>query len=120
MKKKKIAYYFFLVIIFFSFLGCKQTILSKKEKELENHRKWLTSVMMEIQTIKVGMTREQLLKVFITEGGLSTYTWRTYVHRDCRYIKVNVNFNTINKNKESPKDIITKISKPYLQWSISD
>jgi hypothetical protein len=49
---------------------------------------------------------------------------RTYVHRRCPYIKVNVEF-TLSELKQSvveerPTDTISKISNLYLGWSIVD
>ena len=85
---------------------------------------WVADCLKEIQTVKVGMTRKQLLEVFTTEGGLSSRTWRTHVHRRCPYIKVDVEFkvvgNEADKFAEMPEDLITKISRPYLQWPIMD
>jgi len=70
------------------------------------------------------MTREDLLKVFTTEGGLSTRRQRTYVLKQCRYIKVDVEFAPVGKAEtafdESPNDTIVKISNPYLQFSHMD
>ena len=70
------------------------------------------------------MTRKDLLKVFQEEGGLSTRTQRRYVYRGSLYIKVDVIFEAVgvpaDKFAESPKDKITKISKPFLEWSIID
>ena len=82
------------------------------------------NVLRECQTIKPGMTRTELSKVFITEGGLSTATHRTYVYHDCPYVKVDVDFTPSDPKQapleERPTDIITHISKPYLDWSIGD
>ncbi len=80
--------------------------------------------LKEIQTIKVGMTRKQLLEAFTTEGGLSSRTWRTYVYRRCPYIKLDVEFKPVSNESDQlgqrPEDVITKISRPYLQWPIMD
>jgi hypothetical protein len=83
-----------------------------------------------MQTIKVGMTRADLLKVFTTEGGLSTPLNRAYVYRGCPYMKVNVEFEPVGRPardgegrvtlKEAGEDVIKKISKPYLDWSVLD
>ena len=83
-----------------------------------------------MQTIMPGMTREVLYRVFTTEGGLSTGLQRTFVSRDCPYFKVDVEFQAIvspdrDKNGwvtlvEDGKDLILKISRPYLQFSIAD
>ena len=55
-----------------------------------SHDQWVAKVLKQIETVKVGMTRQDLLKVFTTEGGLSTRSWRTFVHKECGYIKVDV------------------------------
>jgi hypothetical protein len=69
-------------------------------------------------TIKPGMTRAELLKVFTTEAGLSTRTHRTYVYRECPYIKVDVEFASLqnpgDEFAESAEDTIVKLSHPYL------
>ena len=76
------------------------------------------------------MTRADLLKVFTTEGGLSTDLRRTYVYRGCPYIKVDVEFDAVGRPArdsegrvtllEGDRDIMTKISKPYLEWNVLD
>lgn len=88
------------------------------------HTEWLAEILKEIQTLKPGMTREDLLKVFAEEGGLSNRFERRYAHRACPYIKVNVKFDfhdpEANSVKEHPQDKITQISTPFLEWSIAD
>jgi hypothetical protein len=82
----------------------------------------IASVLKQCQTIKPGMTRAELSKVFSTEGGLSTVTHRSYVYRDCPYVKVDVDFapSVAKQDVERPTDVVTRISKPYLGWSIAD
>ena len=100
-------------------LAAKQTTDTDRE-----HTQWIVSVMDSIQTIKPGMTREDLSKVFTTEGGLSFRLQRTYVYKDCPYIKVNVEFeaaaNPDEGLTEMPEDKIVKISAPFLQYSVMD
>ena len=81
------------------------------------HTQWVSSVLAWIATIKPGMTRSDLLRVFTTEGGLSTRTHRTYVLKQCQTIKVDVEFS-ISANEAEDK--ITHISKPYLDYGIYD
>jgi hypothetical protein len=50
------------------------------------------NILKECQTIKLGMTRAELGKVFRPEGGLSTARHRTYAFHDCSYVKVDVDF----------------------------
>ena len=90
----------------------------------DNLTKQISGILTECQKIKPGMTRADLLKVFTTEGGLSTATHRTFGYRGCFYIKVDVDFTLSdpkqNVLEERPTDIIKTISKPYLDWYIAD
>lgn len=94
------------------------------------HTQWVGGVLRWTYDIKVGMTRSDLLKVYTTEGGLSTVSRRIYVLKGCPYIKVDVEFKPIGRSErdsegrvmlvEDERDIITKISRPYLEYSILD
>ena len=82
---------------------------------------WVLKVMSEIGSVRAGMTRKELLKVFGEEGGLSTRTNRTYVYRGCPYIKVNAVFSRVDtEEQESGDDKIVSISGPYLAYAIMD
>jgi hypothetical protein len=95
-----------------------------------DHVSWVAQALKRIETIKPGMTREDLLKVFTTEGGLSTGLRRTFVSRDCPYFKVDVQFEAVGRPgrdgsgrvtlEEGSQDVITQISRPYLQSTILD
>jgi hypothetical protein len=94
------------------------------------HTAWVSDIIMHIQAVKPGMTRADLLKVFTTEGGLSTGLWQRYVYRGCPYVKVDVEFDAVGRPPrdangrvtlvKSDADIIKTISKPFLEWSIMD
>ncbi len=96
----------------------------------QGHAAWVAEALKRMQTIKPGMTRTDLLKVFTTEGGLSTPMYRTFVSRDCPYFKVDVVFEPVAQQSreaegrqsavERPDDKIAKISRPYLAFSVSD
>jgi hypothetical protein len=96
----------------------------------QSHLAWVTDALIRMQTIKPGMTRSDLLKVFTTEGGLSTGLQRTFVSRDCLYFKVDVEFEAVGRPSrdrdgrvtlmEDGRDVIVKISKPYLELAIFD
>jgi hypothetical protein len=95
-----------------------------------DHIAWVAESLKRMQTIKQGMTRTDLLKVFSTEGGLSTGLQRTFVSQDCPYFKVDVEFKAVGRPShdangrvtpaEGSQDIIVKISRPYLEFSIID
>jgi hypothetical protein len=90
----------------------------------EERTKWISKVLRQIGKIRPGVRRKDLLKVFTTEGGISTRLQRTYVHTECPYIKVNVRFRAVNNENdglnEDLDDIIESISQPYLAWSVAD
>jgi hypothetical protein len=96
----------------------------------QSHVDWVAEVLKRMQTIKPGITRKALLTLFGAEGGLSTGLHRTFVSRDCPYFKVDVEFQAVgrpdrNRNgrvtlAEGGQDIILKISRPFLQFSITD
>jgi hypothetical protein len=96
----------------------------------QDHVAWVAQALKRMQTIKPSMTRETLLTVFTTEGGVYTGLQRTFVSRDCPYFKVDVGFLAVGRPNrdgngtvtliEGSQDIILKISRPYLQFTIAD
>jgi hypothetical protein len=96
----------------------------------QHHVAWVAQVLKSMQTIKPGMTRSDLLKVFTTEGGLSTGLHRAFVSRDCPYFKVDVDFNAVGRPNrdvegrvtltEGSQDTIMTISRPYLEFSVTN
>ena len=74
------------------------------------HTAWIVDVLNATQTIKIGMTRSDQMKVFTTEGGLSPTSRRTYVYRQCPYVKVDVRFAASSRDQELPIDKIIELS----------
>jgi hypothetical protein len=102
----------------------------RQEPCQQEHREWVAQALQKMQTIQPGMTRKDLLEVFTTEGGLSTGLWRTYVSQECPYFKVDVEFDAVGRPNrdqegrvtliEDGRDVIVKISSPYLRFSTMD
>lgn len=88
------------------------------------HSRWLARSLREMQTIKAGMTRAELLEVFQEEGGLSNRTQQRFSYRDSPHIKVDVRFEPVgqldDKLVKAPEDKIASISTPFLEWPILD
>ena len=84
------------------------------------HTAWVAEVLRTTQTLKVGMNRSDLMKAFMTEGGLSTTSQRTYVYRQRPFIKIDVKFTASSHDEELPTDKIAEVSRPYLAWSVMD
>jgi len=103
---------------------------ASQERTTQDHIAWVNDTLKKMETIKPGMMRFDLLKIFRTEGGLSTGLRRTFVSQDCPYFKVDVEFKAVARPDsdngrfvtllEDNRDIIVKISKPYLQFTIVD
>lgn len=121
----KTVFTFVIVICAVALIASAQSF--RDSRKSEEHTKWVSDSLREMQMIKVGKTRADLLEVFTTEGGISNALHRTYVYSKCQYIKVDVEFEVVGRDaekrvllEESDKDIIKSISKPYLEWNISD
>jgi len=83
------------------------------------HNLWVADALSRMQTVKPGMTRADLLKVFTIPGGFwSDSGWtQTFEYEDCRYFKVDVEIQPATGStlpRGSLADIIKKISTPYL------
>jgi len=111
----------FLHILLISAVALSQSQERIAQSQVDpEHTQWVAAVLTAIETIKVGMTRADLLNVFTVEGGLSTTSQRTYVYPKCPYIKVDVKFAASSREQELPSDKIIEISRPYLARSIMD
>jgi hypothetical protein len=94
----------------------------------DSHVKWVGTVLGRMETIKPGMTRGDLLRVFTTEGGLSQPLERTFVSRECPYFKVLVTFSAVGRPQrdsdgrelltEDARDVIVTISQPFLGLAV--
>jgi hypothetical protein len=96
----------------------------------QSREEWVRTALIKMETMKPGMTRQEMLKVFRTEGGFSDGLHRRFVSRDCPYFKVDIDFRAVGRAdydkdglitlEEDPRDVIVRVSQPYLQFSIPD
>jgi hypothetical protein len=86
--------------------------------------KEIGTALTEIETIKPGQTRRDLLKLFSMDGGLTSRSVTRYLYLRCEAIKVDVTFEKVGDPTEkfpfNPDDKIITISKPYLEWPFLD
>jgi len=104
-----------------------------------NHDQWLQQRYVEATSIKEGMTRADLLKVFTMDGGLQLLLPTRYVLKNSNLIKVDVEFDVPLGNRIAPEDMrfgrsesegfqfvsndmlrIKRISKPYIEPTFTD
>jgi hypothetical protein len=108
--------------------------------EIETNNSWVTfrslagNLMEKMETIKPGMTRWDLLKVFRAEGGPPTrpamgLRRSTFVSQDSPYFKIDVEFESVARpdlgsavgfSAEDNRDVILKVSKPYVQFATTN
>ena len=105
-----------------------------------NHDQWLQQRYVEATSIKEGMTRADLLKVFTMDGGIQLLLPTRYVLKSSNLIKVDVEFDVPVGNRIIPEDLrfgrrdseaglqfvsndmlkIKRISKPYVEPAFID
>ena len=85
----------------------------------QTHQQWLEERYNQATSIKAGMTRADLLKLFEEDGGLQTIPAGRYVLKSCRLIQIEVKFDTkygVDYQPIPAKDLkITNVSRPYLE-----
>jgi hypothetical protein len=113
-------------LAFLSVLLCASVNAQHSDADPELMRQ-ISEAMRDVSTIQVGMQRRDLSRVFTVEGGMFTRLQRTYVYRRCPYIKVDVEFEEVERDAEGrvplpedDEDVIRHISRPYLAWSVVD
>jgi hypothetical protein len=77
-----------------------------------------------VNKIKKDMLRSDVEKEFRLEGGLFSRNQTFYVYKNCPFIKIKVAFELDPSYKDfvtgSPKDRVLSVSKPYLEYSVTD
>ena len=110
---RKLAFGAACLLFFSTFLGFAQTGEEIRSDDGQKYLQWLSKSLLSIQTIKVGMTRRDLLTLFREDGGLQFIKSERYVYKQCPIIKVDVSFST--DTSDHLNDRIESISKPYLE-----
>jgi len=94
-----------------------------QDNEDKAHRQWLEERYKEATSIKPGMTRADLLKLFVQEGGFQSLTApQRYVLKGCNLIHLEVSFDKYDSANRRHDDSvrITDVSKPYLDRMVID
>jgi hypothetical protein len=97
-----------------------------KEKPNIECTKWVEKCLSDFESIKPGMTRGEIEKKFMWDGGLQGASPFRFTHPECRYFKIDVEFDLKRDEKDqnrtlwSPDDKVTKVSKPYIESPVTD
>ncbi len=86
------------------------------------HQQWLEARYKEATSIRPGMTRADLLKLFGQEGGIQTPTSQRYVLKSCSLIHIDVKFDKYDAaNRQRDDSVrIEEVSRPYLDRIVLD
>ena len=83
------------------------------------HGQWLEERYKEATSIKPGMTRADLMKLFMEDGGFQGGHARPYVLKSCFLIKIEVKFDRPygfdSRSMPDNEFKIVEVSKPYLE-----
>jgi hypothetical protein len=83
----------------------------------------IDGAIKEVGRLKVGMTRREVETHFKPDGGGQFFNTTRYLYEKCEAVKIDVDFGppkTADKNSPLPGDIVTNISKPYLEYPMKD
>jgi hypothetical protein len=111
-----------LILCLIFIAGASST--SRSFQAEQTHGQWLRERYEEATSIKVGMTRADLKKLFYEDGGLQSVPEFRYVLKSSGLIKVDVEFDSpegMNHRTATDELIhIKSISKPYLEEMFLD
>lgn len=83
---------------------------------------WLEGCVADARALTPGAPRSVLLETFTTEGGIYTSEQRTFVHRRCTMLKIDVTFSPTRgetRDSEHPDDEVETVT-PFLGDSVAD
>jgi len=98
----------------------------EQEKIRIERRAWVQQCLTDFKSIKTGMTRVEVETKLRIDGGLQGVSPVRYIHPDCDYFKIDVEFdfkrNEKNQNRAilSPEDRVTIVSRPYIDFPVFD
>jgi hypothetical protein len=81
---------------------------------------WPLDRLTEVHSVRVGMSKSDLLQAFMPDGGLQRFVPGRYVLRSCDLIEVDVEFRfpegrSLQNPPPDSELTISVISKPYLE-----
>ncbi len=102
---------------------------SVKPMSTDVHVAWLSERIKEAKSVKPGMSRMDLLKVFEVEAGLQAMLPTRYALKSCPMMKVDVTFDGAGKRSPEKRPVpvqadaemtILTISPIYVDYVIAD
>ena len=127
--KKLLSILFFIILSILLLISCGKDIKLKENQDmfLKQQNKLIEKCIMDFEYIKIGMTRNEIEKRFLLDGGLQSIASPIrFTHPNCPYFKINIEFaftkNPDDQNRAISKkeDKVIKVSKPYIERPFTD
>jgi hypothetical protein len=99
------------------------TVRPLSADEVPTYKAWLEDRISEIQSITTDTTRSQVNQYLLQNGGISSEKAAIYSHKECKVLKVRIEFKTDPHKQQhvfKPDDKVKGISMPYLGLFIID
>ena len=101
-----------------------RVIAGQEAKAYHAANEWLEARHKEVESVKVGTTYAELVKVFHRDGGLSKVTTQRFVLILCPFLKIDVEFEDKPGVKVgypvSATAKVVSVSKPYFEREFGD
>ena len=82
------------------------------------HWTWFLGQLHSLKAVKIGMTREVLLEIVGTEGGISSRYQQTFVSKGCPELKIDVRFK--GQPGAFNLDTVSQVSIPHIDFMVLD
>jgi hypothetical protein len=112
-----------VVVAFFLPLVSLAIAQSAQQKPNPECCSLVVAALEAVSHIHAGMSRAEVEKVFVVDGGLILRDKTRYSFRDCHWIKVEITFD---RDKQAPgvigapKDTVKAVDRPYLEYPYAD
>lgn len=113
----------FVVVALFTTFASQAVAQSAQQKPNPECCSIVVAALEAVSRIHAGMSRAEVEKAFVVDGGLIIRDKTRYSFRNCHSIKVEITFD---RNRlvpgvlGSPNDTVKSIDQPYLQYPIAD
>jgi hypothetical protein len=107
----------------FSSVSCtsvESTAPNPPSTEVSDERsEWVFKCLEDMNSLKAGCTRAEVLEKFAPCGGIATRTSQQFYYGACRYFVIDVTFKAVqnpdDRTTEDPSDIVVEVSKPRVE-----
>ena len=102
--------------LFLGFVGLVRTQVGQKQGEPCTIVK---EALIDSLKIKTGMTRGEVEKMFVLDGGVQFPHSARYLYSKCAFIKLQVDYKPTG-SADSASDTVIQVSKPFLAGPSTD